>query len=162
ADRTTVIHGVDQGAFDHGGAYVSAMCGVPGASYRAPAFVSVVANYLNSKFSDTRPLPCVAIRPDGFPQAAGLPAAAAPLRIQSFDGIAAYFSADPMVNAWWKGHETRSAVDLPPFDADTPTKSVQATDLERFVMERTRSLRGRSTAGTDAIAAQIYGGYAQT
>lgn len=162
ADRTTVIHGVDQGAFDHGGAYVSAMCGVPGASYRSPAFVSVIANYLNTKFSDTRPLPCVAIRPDGFPQAAGLPAAASPILIQSFDGISAYFSADPMVNAWWKGHETRSAVDLPPFDADTPTKSVQATDLERFVMERTRSLRGKSTAGTDAIAAQIYGGYAQT
>jgi hypothetical protein len=162
ADRTTVIHGVNQGAFDHGGAYVSAMCGVPGASYRAPAFVSVVANYLNQKYADTRPLPCVAIRPGGFPEAAGLPAAAAPILIESFEGINGYFSADPTVNAWWKGHEERTSVDLPPFAAASPKKAVLATDLERFTLDRVRGMKGRSSAGTDAVLSQIYDGYAQT
>jgi hypothetical protein len=161
ANNTAVIHGVDQGAFDHGGAYTSAMCGVPGATYVAPAFVSVIANYLNQKFSDTRPLPCVAIRESGMPNALGLPAAGSPILISSFDGISKYFSTDPSINPWWAGHQTRTAGNLPPFASDTPARSVQATDLERFVMERTRALRGRSTTGTDAIAQQIYDGYVQ-
>jgi hypothetical protein len=97
-----------------------------------------------------------------MPVAAGLPAAGSPILIESFDGIASYFSADPMVNSWWKGHETRQPVDLPPFDADTPTTSVPMTDLERFVSDRTRSMRGRSSAGTDAVLQQMYDGYAQT
>jgi hypothetical protein len=162
ADRTTVIHGINQGAFDHGGAYVSAMCGVPGASYRAPAFVSVIANFLNQRFADTRPLPCVAIRANGMPVAAGLPAAASPVLIQSFDGISSYFSADPAVAPWWKGHEARSPFDVPPFGADDPTRSIPVTDLERFTLQRLRKLHGHSSAGTDAIAQQMYEGYAQT
>ncbi len=162
ASRTTVVHGVDQGAFDHLGAYVAAMCGVPGASYRAPAFVSVIANHLNQQFADTRPLPCVAIRPDGFPLAAGLPAAASPILVPSLSGLGAYFSADPAVSNWWTGHEVRTATDVPPFGADTPTRSIQMTDLERFTLERTRALRTRSSAGTDALLQEYYDGYAQT
>ena len=162
ADRTTVIHGIDQGAFDHGGAYVSAMCGVPGASYRAPAFVSVIANFLNQRFADTRPLPCVAIRANGIPVAAGLPASAAPVLIQSFDGISSYFSADPAVAPWWKGHEARSPFDALPFGADAPTHPIPATDLERFTLTQMRKLHGHSSSGTDALAQQIYEGYAQT
>jgi uncharacterized protein (DUF1501 family) len=162
ADRTTVIHGVDNVAFDHSGAYVSAMCGVPGASYRAPAFVSIVANYLQRQFADTRPLPCVAIRANGAPNPLTLPSAAAPILIQSFDGLATYFSADPAVVSWWKGHSDRSPVDLPPFAGDAAPRSTPMTDLERFTAARTRQLRGRSTAGTDAYLGQIYDGYAQT
>jgi hypothetical protein len=162
AERTTVIHGIYQGAFDHAGSYVSAMCGVPGASYRAPAFVSVIANFLNQRFADSRPLPCVAIRPNGIPVAAGLPAASSPVLIQSFDGIASYFSADPAVVPWWKGHEVRTPFDLPPFGADAPTRPVPMTDLERFTLEQTRKLHGHSSAGNEAIAQQIYDGYAQT
>src|SRR4029079_2297487 len=72
------------------------------------------------------------------------------------------FSADPAVAPWWKGHETRAPFDVPPFGADDPTHSIPVTDLERFTLERMRKLHGHSSAGTDALAQQIYEGYAQT
>lgn len=160
--KTAVIHGVNQGAFDHAGAYVAAMCGIPGATYRAPAFVSVVANYLNRRFAESRPLPCVAIRGSGMPDATGLPPAMAPILVPAIDGIATQFSTDPATVAWWKGHETRTPGDIPSFTGEQPPRNVAATDLERFVLERTRALRGKSSTGTDAYLEQMYDGYAQT
>lgn len=161
AARTTVLHGVDQGSFDHASSFISAMCGAPGAVYRAPAFVSVVANHLHRQYADSRPLPCVALRVNYLPSALDLPTAAAPVAITSFSGLSTHFSTDPEVSPWWKGHDARGPVDLPSFDGAGAPRPVSMTDLERFAAARVRGLRGRSSEGADAYLRQIHDGYAQ-
>ncbi len=143
-EQTAVLHGIDQGTNAHQSGYIAAMCGVAGADYRAPALQSVVANYLNKKFSDTRPLPCVAIDSRGMPIARGLPPTAAPIHVPNVGRIRAALSDDEKSNWWWKGLNERDAQGQ--------------TSLEARSILRARSLKGRSTPSTDALLEDLAGG----
>ena len=157
---TAVLHGLDHGSFAHGSAYVSAMCGVPGEAYRAPSLVSVVANHLASRFSSTRPIPCVAISANDVPQNPGLPAQSSPAVIPSREALAALFSSDAMRNTQWRGSDQRTPRTIPKFDGMGTYDNVGLTNVDALVLERTRALRGSSSTGTDAVLEQIYGSYA--
>ena len=60
-EQLSVLHGIDQGTNDHASAFISAMCGVAGADYRAPAVHSVIANHLFERYRESRPLPFVVV-----------------------------------------------------------------------------------------------------
>ena len=158
-ENTSVLHGIDQGTNAHGSGYVASMCGLAGGTYRAPALQSVIANHFYERFRDTRPLPCVAIKSFGMPNPAGLPARSAPILVPTANAIKPSLSADPASNPWWKGHAARVEQPALGLDGAAVGGNLRLTDLEGAVLETTRGLHHKSTAGTDAILEQLYGGY---
>jgi hypothetical protein len=157
---TAVFHGLDMGSFAHNAAYVASMCGIPGETYRCPALVSSVANFLHRRFAATRPIPCVAINGSGTPLAPGLPAHAAPAVIPSVSALAQLFSSSSSRHRRWTGCDARTATDVPSFDGASTYEGVALTDVDALVLRRTQRLRGRSSAGSDRMLEQIHGSYA--
>ena len=159
AGSTAVLHGIDHGSFAHASGYVSSMCGIPGETYRAPAMVSVVANHFLQTYANSRPLPCVAIRPEGIPSSLSLPSSASPCLVPDLDSLTSVFSGDGARVADWKKHDARSSTPLPPFGGSGDPVNVGLTDVDAYVFERTRALGGRSSAGNDTVLEQLYSGY---
>lgn len=159
AQSTSVLHGIDQGTNSHASGYIASMCGAAGGSYRAPAIQSVIANYFYSRFKDTRPLPCVAIKGAGMPNQTSLPAASAPILVPGIAALKPTLSADPAANPWWKGLDARHNAPELAFDGTPTGNTLSLTDLEQHSLDNAASYRGHSTAGTDSILEQIYGGY---
>jgi hypothetical protein len=157
---TAIVHGIDNGSFAHDGAYIGAMCGIAGNAYRAPAMVSVVANHLHRRFSSTRPIPCITINGRGMPQAPGLPAHASPALVPSVSTLASLFSSESSRHRRWRECDQRTATDVPSFDGAGAFGNVGLTTVDDVTLARTRSLRGRGSAGTDRVLEQIYGSYA--
>jgi hypothetical protein len=156
---TAVLHGVHNGSFAHGAAYVGAMCGVAGEAYRAPALLSVVANHLHARFADSRPIPCVAINPSAVPQAPGLPARATPAIVPNVNALASLFSSDPARHARWTNADARTPAEVPAFDG-APGSSVGLTNVDALLLDRTRAMGARTRGGTRAVLEQIYDSYA--
>jgi len=159
APRTVALHGVDHGSVAHSAAYVSSMCGIAGEGYRAPGALSVVANHFHKKFGDKRPLPCVAIRAQGAPSALGLPAVSSPAIVPDINTLAAVFSSDSARSPEWKDHDGRSTSSVPPFSGEGDPITASLTDVDAYVLGRTRARRGASSAGNDAALEQLYNGY---
>jgi hypothetical protein len=157
---TAAFHGVDMGSFAHSAAYVASMCGIAGEAYRSPAMISVVANYLHRRFATTRPIPCVAISGSGTPQAPGLPAHAAPAVVPNVGALAELFSSSAMRHRRWTNCDARTVADVPSFDGSSMFESVGLTNVDSLLFDQTRSLRARSSRGSDQILDQIYGSYA--
>ncbi|ATB40272.1 hypothetical protein CYFUS_005720 [Cystobacter fuscus] len=157
-EQLSVLHGIDQGTNDHASAFISAMCGVAGADYRAPAVHSVIANHLYEKYRESRPLPFVVVSGDrGTPQGMGLPSHASPVRVPSVEALKPMLSAKPSDNAWWKGLDART--EGPELDAHgQPTgSSLKTTTVERFSLTRAQQLLRRSTAKVDNYLEGLHG-----
>ncbi|WP_199747010.1 MULTISPECIES: DUF1501 domain-containing protein [Corallococcus] len=158
ADQLSVLHGIDQGTNDHSSAFISAMCGVAGADYRAPAVHSVIANHLYEKYRESRPLPFVVVTGErGMPVGMGLPSHASPLRVPSIEALKPMLSAKPSDNAWWTGLDART--EAPELDArGKPTGgNLKTTAIERFSLTRAQQLLGRSTAKVDNYLEGLHG-----
>ncbi len=160
ASQVSIIHGVDQGTNAHASGQIATMCGLAGATYRAPAVHSVIANYLHSRFADTRPLPCVSIKSAAMPNAYNLPSASAPILVPAIKALQPTLSADPAVNPWWKGLDTRTPQPALGFDGAAIGGNLELTDLEGNVLDTVRSFKGKSSVGTDHVLEQLYTGYA--
>lgn len=156
---TAVVHGVDNGSFAHSAAYVGAMCGVAGEAYRAPALVSVVANFLADRYASTRPIPCVAINAGGVPLSPGLPPRATPAVVPSPRALASLFSSDAARHDRWRGSDERTPRTIPTFDGAGTHENVALTNVDALVLERTRALRGVAGSGTDHVLEQMYSSY---
>ncbi|MFT3837302.1 MAG: DUF1501 domain-containing protein [Myxococcaceae bacterium] len=151
ASQASVLHGIDQGTNDHASGFISSMCGVAGADFRAPAAASVVANYLYPQYKDSRPLPFVVVTAErGMPVAMGLPSHAAPLRVPSVSSLTSALSDDPMQNPWWKGLNDR--VSRPELDTrGMPTGGMlKTTALEEYSLKQPGKSIGRSNANVDS------------
>lgn len=158
ADQLSVLHGIDQGTNDHQSAFISAMCGVAGADYRAPAVHSVIANHLYEKYRETRPLPFVVVTGDrGTPQGMGLPSHASPVRVPSIEALKPQLSAKPADNPWWTGLDART--EAPELDArGQPTgANLKTTTVERYSLKRAQPFMGRSTAKVDSYLEGLHG-----
>ncbi|MBZ4336555.1 DUF1501 domain-containing protein [Corallococcus sp. AS-1-12] len=158
ADQLSVLHGIDQGTNDHSSAFISSMCGVAGADYRAPAVHSVIANHLYQKYRESRPLPFVVVTGErGMPVGMGLPSHASPLRVPSIEALKPMLSAKPSDNPWWTGLDART--EAPELDArGKPTGgTLKTTDIERFSLTRAQQLLGRSTAKVDTYLEGLHG-----
>ncbi|MCP3137930.1 DUF1501 domain-containing protein [Pyxidicoccus xibeiensis] len=157
-EQLSVLHGIDQGTNDHASAFISAMCGVAGADYRAPAVHSVIANHLFEKYRESRPLPFVVVSGDrGAPSGMGLPSHASPVRVPSIEALKPMLSAKPADNAWWTGLDART--EAPELDArGRPTGSnLKATTVERFSLSQAQQLMDRSTAKVDNYLEGLHG-----
>ncbi|AKF09838.1 hypothetical protein DB32_006987 [Sandaracinus amylolyticus] len=156
---TAVIHGIDQGTFAHSAAYVSAMCGVAGESYRAPAMLSTVANHLHARFASTRPIPCVAINSSGVPLAPGLPAQAAPAVVPSIQSLAQLFSSEADRHRRWRDCDARTPTDVATFDGTGTHGEIGLTGPDAWALERARRLGARARGATASTLEQIHGSY---
>lgn len=160
-EQLSVLHGIDQGTNDHASAFISAMCGVAGADYRAPAVHSVIANHLYERYRESRPLPFVVVSGDrGMPVGMGLPSHASPVRVPSIEALKPMLSAKPSDNAWWTGLDART--EGPELDArGRPTGStLKTTTVERYSLSRAQQLLGRSTAKVDNYLEGLHGSLA--
>jgi hypothetical protein len=156
ARQLSVLHGIDQGTNAHGSAYIASMCGVAGSNYRSPALSCVAAEFLHRKYGDQRPLPCVVIDVRGMPEPLGLPPAASPIFVPDAASIRSMFSTDPSVGAWWKGIE-RNDVPVLDFAGNPALGTIPLTGIDAHALQAMRALRGKSSAGTDAMLEQLYG-----
>jgi uncharacterized protein (DUF1501 family) len=157
-EQLSVLHGIDQGTNDHASGFISAMCGVAGADYRAPAVHSVIANHLFERHRESRPLPFVVVSGErGTPQGMGLPSHASPVRVPSLEALKPQLSAKPADNPWWTGLDART--EGPELDAHgQPTGgTLKATTVERFSLGRARHALGRSTARVDGYLEGLHG-----
>ncbi|MFP2907008.1 DUF1501 domain-containing protein [Pyxidicoccus sp. 3LFB2] len=149
-DQLSVLHGIDQGTNDHSSGFISAMCGVAGSDFRAPAVHSVIANHLFEKYRESRPLPFVVVAGErGTPLGMGLPSHASPVRVPSIQALKPMLSAKPADNPWWTGLDART--EAPELNArGQPTGgTLKTTTVERFSLARAQQLMGRSTAKVD-------------
>lgn len=158
-EQLVAVHGVDQGSVAHSAGHISAMCGVPGPTFRAPAFQAVVANALAQRFPE-RPLPSVALDARSVPNPLTLPASASPIVAGSADRVQVQLSDSPDVNQWWQDLDARTERPAVAFDG-TPDGNIATTRLEQFVIDRLRERRGPNPA-TDAFLERAYGSLKRT
>ncbi|MFO0556788.1 MAG: DUF1501 domain-containing protein [Polyangiales bacterium] len=156
---SAVVHGIDQGSFAHNSSFVSAMCGIAGEAYRAPALVSVVANYLHQRFASARPIPCVAINSSSLPEANNLPAQATPVVIPTTDVLSQLFSSDGARLARWRDSDRRTEQMVPSFNGMGAATTVSLTNVDALVLERTRGFRSSSHNGANPVLEGIYNSY---
>lgn len=147
------IHGIDQQTAAHESGIVASICGLAGATFAAPAVQAVIANYFARRFPD-RVLPSAVIGRMSVP-AVGLPAIAGPKRVDSLSDIEWTLSDRPRN---WNGLRDRQDSPEPGFRGDG-SGAAPLTAVDRFVLESTRNLAGRSSAGTDDQLEQLYGSY---
>ncbi|MCP3099485.1 DUF1501 domain-containing protein [Myxococcus sp. K15C18031901] len=160
-EQLSVMHGIDQGTNDHASAFISAMCGVAGSDYRAPALHSVIANHLYERYRETRPLPFVVVSGErGTPLGMGLPSHAAPVQVPSLEALKPMLSGKPADNAWWTGLDART--EGPEMNArGQPTGStLKTTTVERYSLTRAQPFVGRSTAKVDNYLEGLHGSLA--
>ncbi len=157
-NQTTVVHGIDQGTAAHASAYVSAMCGVAGGEYRAPAVQSVIANALYASTKDFRPLPCVALDSRGMPVPLDLPSRAAPIYVPGLDALRESLS-DSEMTSWWQGLNARTEVEAKNWAGEIDGNA-RRTLLEEAVLNATRSMSGKSqSAATEKHLKALYDGF---
>ena len=157
-EQVSMLHGVDQGTNDHSSGFISAMCGVAGADYRAPAMHSVVANHLFTRFKDTRPLPFVVVSSDrGVPVAMGLPSTAAPVNMPSIDALKPMLSDKPTDNPWWTDLNERTP--RPELDVRGMAGGgvLRTTALEEYTLAQPGKYLGKSTAKVDGFLERMHG-----
>lgn len=158
-ERSAILHGIDQGSFAHASSFVSAMCGVAGEAYRSPALVSLVANFLHTRFASTRPIPCVSINSNTIPEANVLPAQATPVVIPTVDVLSQLFSSDGMRLTRWRDSDARMEQPVPSFDGAGSAMNVGLTNVDALLLERTRALRSSTYASGNGVLEGVYNSY---
>ncbi len=157
-ERIAVLVGADQNTAAHTSGIVASMCGVAGATFRAPAIQAVVANALASRFPD-RPLANVSL--GGINTTSlDLPSIAAPVRIGSPSSIEPTLS-----DKWdssWLGLRARTMEPGLKFDGSSQSAAMPLTRVDAALLKATRGLKGKSSPGADAVLEQLYETYKGT
>ncbi|MBV1857538.1 MAG: DUF1501 domain-containing protein [Nannocystaceae bacterium] len=154
-ERTAVIHGIDQGTASHPSGVVSAMCGIAGANYAAPAIPAVVANHFMAAFPD-RALPSVVIGGGPKAPAMNLAAGANPTKLTSTDDLLYTLSDE---HGAWEGFRSRTDVPDVAFDGMELEGSLPLSIVDRAVLRATRAARGRSSTHTDVFLESLHDQY---
>ncbi len=154
-ERIAVLAGADQNTAAHQSGIVASMCGVAGATFRAPALQAVVANAMAQRFPD-RPLANVSLG-GTLTTSLDLPAVAAPLRMGSPSSIQPTLS--DYLPSSWEGLKTRTDVPNLKFDGTARGGTVPATVVDAALLNATRKLKGASTVGADALLESLYETY---
>ena len=146
-ENAMVLHGVDMGTNSHASGVISAMCGAPGAEYRAPGMHSVVANALYAQYKDKRPLPAVSIGSAPISNPLEIGAMGAPTVLPSLGALETLMS-ERHEGAWknLRGRESRAQTDF----AGNPIGELQTTGIDEYVLRSIRAQKGKSSEGTDA------------
>jgi hypothetical protein len=157
-ERIAVLVGADQNTAAHTSGIVASMCGVAGATFRAPAIQAVVANALAARFPD-RPLANVSL--GGMNTTSlDLPSVAAPVRIGSPSSIEPTLS-----DKWdssWLGLRTRTMEPNLKFDGSADVGTLPLTRVDAALLKATRGLKGKSSSGADGALEQLYETYKGT
>ncbi|GMU05300.1 DUF1501 domain-containing protein [Corallococcus caeni] len=154
-EKAALLVGADQNTAAHASGIVASMCGVAGASFRAPAVQAVIANAMARHFPD-RPIPNVSLGGE-LPNALGLPALANPTVLRSASSVEPTLS-DKRGSAW-NGLRARNDIPDVGFDGSALPGTVPATAVDAALMKALRAERGVSTSGTDAMIEQLYDTY---
>ncbi len=155
-ERMAVLAGVDQGTAAHQSGIVAGMCGVAGATFRAPAVQAVVANALASKFKD-RPIGNVVI---GGPATVSLdlPAASSPVTLGSAAGLNPTLS-DKRDSSWAGLRKRVNVPNVPLAGGAAAGDDVPATRVDASLLSALQKLQGKSVASADAQLEQLYETY---
>lgn len=157
-EKIALLVGADQNTAAHTSGIVASMCGVAGATFRAPALQAVVANALAPMFPD-RPLANVSL--GGLVTTSlDLPSIAAPVRIGSPASIEPTLS-----DKWdssWLGLRARAMEPGLKFDGSAEAGTVPLTRVDAALLKATRALKGKSSSGSDALMEQLYETYKGT
>lgn len=152
-ERTALIVGADQGTASHQSGVVASLCGVGDTNFRAPAVQAVIANYQSRLFPD-RPIANASLMTNYQPLALNLASVANPTLLTSFDSLVPTLS--DYRDSAWDGLRDRRNVPLVGFDGAAGQGQVPATVTDAALLDQIRKLRGRSTAGTDALLENLY------
>lgn len=155
-ENSMVVHGVDMGTNSHASGVISAMCGAPGAEYRAPGMHSVVANALFEKYKDSRPLPAVSIGQAPISNPLDLGAVAAPTVLPSLGALETLLS-ERHEGAWANLRE-RTIRRQETFDGKR-LDAIATTEIDEYVLRQIRAQKGKSSPGTDAFLRSMHDGY---
>jgi len=154
-DKAALLVGADQGTAAHESGRIASLCGVAGASFRAPAVQAVVASYVASQFPD-RPIPNVCLG-GPLPRALNL---ATNFEPSTLTGPA---SIEPMMSdrsdAAWSGLRKRTTIPDVALDGSAGAGTVPTTLVDQCLLEAARADRGKSSSGNDALVGQLYDGY---
>jgi hypothetical protein len=151
-DQTCVLIGADQNTASHQSGIVASMCGVAGASFRAPAVQAVVAAAMAERFPG-RPIPSATL--GGItPAALGLPSLSQATRMTNEAAVLPTLSTRR--DSAWLGLRNRS--DVPSIDVRgvASAGTVPLTPMDAHVLDATRRLMGASSIGTDALLESFY------
>ncbi|PTL81992.1 DUF1501 domain-containing protein [Vitiosangium sp. GDMCC 1.1324] len=154
-EKAAVLVGADQNTAAHASGIVASMCGVAGATFRAPAVQAVIANAMANRFPD-RPIPNVSLG-GMLPAALGLPSLANPMSVRSASSVEPTLS-DKRDSAW-KGLRARQDVPDLAFDGSALPGTVPASAVDAALLEVLRAERNISSSGTDAMLEQLYDMY---
>ncbi len=159
---TAAIHGIDIGSVAHGSAQVGAMCGLAGGSYRSPALVSLVAQFLHQTYSDSRPVPCVSIRAGGrggIPRPATLPSQYGPMVLTDIDTARGLVDASDAVDRW-VGSAGRTPQELVALGESGPYADRSATNVEAHLMRRLAAIGAGAAGERRTVLEDIHRNYA--
>ncbi len=155
-ERMSAVHGIDMKTASHEGGIISAMCGAAGSSYRAPAIHSVVAARLYEEFKSSRPLPAVALGAAPVPVALDLAPYGSPTVLPNLDTIQYSLSERP--DTAWKGLRNRDTQDVPDF-SNAITTPIGVNPMERYTLDRIRSIAQNAGTASDAYLESMYDMY---
>jgi hypothetical protein len=156
-EKASLLVGADQNTASHLSGVVASMCGVAGASFRAPAVQAIIGHAMATRFPD-RPLPSIVLGGrTPAPVALGLPSLANPTKISTLSAVESTMS--DLRDSAWSGLRARN--DIPnvdlrgnPLQGTVPVTAVDAAVL-RAVQRQTQ----RTTTGSDAMLGQLYDMY---
>lgn len=155
-ENTCVVHGLDQGTASHASGIVSALCGLPGSRFRAPALHARIAAHLYDRYGDTRPIPAVAVGGSPVLDHLGLPSYAAPLRAANADSFIPTMSE--RFDSAWAGQRERMERPQRAWDG-TMAEPLRTNEIDEYTRAETLRLRGSINAASDSFYAQLYDNY---
>ena len=159
ASTTAVVHGVGYGTVAHPAGIISATCGIPGSTYAAPSVGSNVANYLYSKFQDSRPIPYVMANSQGGrsnPKVGSLPASYGPLSLTNTNILKQGFSDK---TPRWKDCDARIETEFT--DLIKGDKNfLPTTNVDAYLLKRFERFAKKARQPERSLLAQLYDGTA--
>lgn len=155
-ENTAIIHGIDQGTAAHASGSVASLCGIASSNFELPSVQAMIANHMMAAFPD-RPVPNLSIAGAVAAPAVNLSSAVNPAAVATVADLG-FTLSDRRPN--WEGIRTRRAEPRTSFDGTIGTETEQLTILDRAGGRAMRSLRGRSSEGTDRALERLYDTYA--
>jgi hypothetical protein len=153
--RSAVLMGADQGTASHFSGIVAGLCGVAGANFRAPSVQAVVAAAMAKRFPD-RAIPNVTIS-GVSPASLNLPSIAAPTVVTNDASVEPTLS--DRRDGSWKGLRARTMQPDVFFDGSSGMGTLPLTTADAYALSATRSRKGSSSPGTDALLETLYDTY---
>jgi hypothetical protein len=129
------------------------MCGAAGASYRAPAIHSVVAQRFYESTIDTRPVPAVSIGRAPVPVPLDTSPEGSPTILATLDTLRYSMSERP--DLAWEGLRGRQVQDVQGY-RDVVATPIGVNPMEKRTLDRLRAIARNSNAPTDAFKESMF------